>query len=80
MSKKELLKDGLTGLLNPEGEAPAKAPKLKTVCYYIAPELDEKIRYIAYYDRKKIAEVVAEAFKAYIEKWTPAPNPKPRKL
>lgn len=80
MSKKELLADGLGGLLNPDGQTPAKAPKLKTVCYYITPELDEKIRYIAYYDRKKITEVVTEAFNAYIEKWKPAPNPKPRKL
>ncbi len=84
MSKKDIINASLDGLLNKdaqkEQETTAEAPKVKTVCYYISPKLDEDIRYIAYYDRKKINEVVAEAFAQYIKNWKPAPNPKPKKL
>ena len=88
MAKKNALLAGLDGLISQANTTPAvpeakpkRAKKVyKTVCYSINPELDEKIKYIAYYDRKKINAVVSEALAAYIEQWTPAPNEKPRKL
>lgn len=88
MAKKSALTAGLDGLINPQAakvatpeEKPQRVKKAyKTVCYSINPELDEKIKYIAYYDRKKVNAVVSEALAAYIEQWTPAPNEKPRKL
>ena len=88
MAKKSALTAGLDGLINPQAakvatpeEKPQRVKKAyKTVCYSINPELDEKIKYIAYYDRKKVNAVVSEALAAYIEQWTPAPTEKPRKL
>ena len=83
---------GLNGLLNslpaqePQQEqgTPATAKRggktCKIVSYSLTAELDEKMRYIAYYDRKKINAVVIEAFEAYIANWKPAPQEKPKKL
>lgn len=84
---------GLNGLLNPtisaqdtrqDQETPAPGKRggrnFKVVSYSITPELDEKMRYIAYYDRKRINAVVTEAFNAYISNWKPAPQEKPKKL
>lgn len=82
---------GLNGLLN---TVPAQEPKqeqaeptvkrggknCKVVSYSLTAELDEKMRYIAYFDRKKINAVVTEAFEAYIANWNPAPQEKPKKL
>lgn len=51
-----------------QGEEKAKG-KYKTVCYSIPPEVAERIRYIAWYDRKKINAVVAEAFEQYATRW-----------
>lgn len=83
MAKKiDTIAAGLNGLLStpaastPEAQEPEQAPKVKgnykTVCYSIAPELADKIRYIAYWDRKKLNAVVAEALADYIAKWEPA--------
>ncbi len=88
MSKKtNTIAAGLEGLLStpaqPQGEthtaapqvpeqAPKKAGNYTTVCYSIPPEIAEKIRYIAYWDRKKINAVVVEAFTQYAENWKPA--------
>ena len=88
MAKKPALLGGLDDLISQAATTPAdpeakpkRAKKVyKTVCYSITPELDEKIKYIAYYDRKKVNAVVSEALAAYIEQWTPAPTEKPRKL
>lgn len=83
---------GLNGLLNSlpgqdtrqEQETPTTAQRkgktCKVVSYSLPAELDEKMRYIAYFDRKKINAVVSEAFEAYIANWTPAPQEKPKKL
>lgn len=82
--KKTVIADGLNGILNltPDQEQKPKKEKKEyiSVCYSINPELAEKIRYIAYYDRKKINAVVNEAFEQYINSWTPAPQEKPKKL
>ena len=91
MSKKNnIIAGGLNGLLNPNASEPqpvqAQEPETAetktantTVCYSIPVDVAEKIRYIAYYDRKKLGAVVAEALAAYIEAWKPATE-KPKKL
>lgn len=91
MSKKQVA-TGLTGLLNPTPAetqpqtaeaAPAKIKgNYKTVCYSIPPDVAEKIKYIAYYDRKRLNAVVTEAFEQYAERWNQQAHPteKPRKL
>ena len=81
--KNNIITAGLNGLLGP---APASTPDVRqeqaekpakqrgnytTVCYSIPPEIAEKIRYIAYWDRKKINAVVVEAFEQYAAKWKP---------
>lgn len=81
---------GLEGLLAPTPAVLQDAPRqaapertkgnYKTVCYSIAPELAEKMRYIAYWDRKKINAVVSEAFAAYCENWKPSTGGKPKKI
>lgn len=85
--KKNILA-GYDNLLNPTPTAPAaqeQAPtekvrgNYKTVCYSINPDVAEKMRYIARYDRKKLNEVVTEAFAAYIAAWKPT-NEKPLKF
>ena len=90
-SKNNLISGGLNGLLKP---APASTPEAvqeptgepktkgnyKTVCYSIPPELAEKMRYIAYWDRKKLNAVVVEAFSQYVESWKPSTGEKPKKL
>ena len=87
MKKNETIAAGLNGLLTatPQEQQPAQEPaKIKgnyqIVCYSIPPDLAEKIRYIAYYDRRKLNAVVADAFASYIKQWQPAPYEKPRKL
>ena len=53
----------------------------KTVLSFSVDEtLAEKIRYIAYYDRRKLSAVIAEALAQYVGNWKPAPQEKPRKL
>ena len=89
MAKKQIVA-GLSGLLNAAPTAtPAQAPTAeaaeehgrKTVLSFSVDETTaENIRYIAYYDRKKLSAVIAEALAQYIEGWTPAPQEKPRKL
>ena len=87
MKKNEIITGGLNGLLAPTVEPtntdPVKdEPKKKAdavVCYRVPSEVAEKIKYIAYFDRKKIHAVVTEALTAYVEAWKPA-NEKPRKL
>ena len=83
--KKNIIK-GYDSLLNPtpiaaQEQAPVERVKgnYKTVCYSINPDVAEKMRYIARYDRKKLNEVVTEAFAAYIEQWEPTKE-KPIKL
>ena len=91
MTKKiDTIAAGLNGLLStpaastPEVQEPEQAPKVKgnykTVCYSIAPELADKIRYIAYWDRKKLNAVVSEALAAYCDSWKPSTGEKPKKF
>jgi len=81
MNKKQIA-GGLNGLISsataPIQEQPAKveapqeqAPKTpsKTVCYALPVDVIEGIKYIAYYDRKKLNAVVTEAFAEYIARW-----------
>ena len=89
MAKKEIAA-GLSGLLNP---TPAQGTNKKesndteertgrkiVLSFSIDETTAEKIRYIAYYDRKTQSAVIAEALAAYIAQWKPAPQEKPRKL
>ncbi len=94
MSKKtNTITAGLNGLLSapaqPQGTTPTAAPQkteqapkqkgnYKTVCYSTPPELADKIRYIAYWDRKKLNAVVVEAFQQYADNWKPATGEKPK--
>lgn len=94
--KNNIIAGGLQGLLAPaaatvtpqdpgqQEQAPKRVKRekgdYKTVCYSIPPELAEKIRYIAYWDRKKLNAVVVEAFTAYCEQWKPATGEKPKKF
>lgn len=41
----------------------------KSICYSLDKNLAEKMKYIAFYDRKPINAVVEEAFADYIRKW-----------
>lgn len=41
----------------------------KAVCYTLPQDLIQDIRYIAYYDRKKINEVIIEALEDYKSHW-----------
>lgn len=89
MAKKQI-SAGIGGLL--ANAKPAKAPTTTeaeaveeqgrkiVVSFSIDEHLAENIRYIAYYDRKKLSNVIAEAVAQYIERWTPAPQEKPRKF
>ena len=88
MAKKQI-SAGLSGLLNNHATAQAQAAEGaaegekvgKTVLSFSVDETTaENIRYIAYYDRRKLSAVIAEALAEYIERWTPAPQEKPRKL
>lgn len=85
MAKKEI-QAGLSGLLNvqPAQGIPARETEetgRKTVLSFSIDETTaENIRYIAYYDRRKLSAVIAEALAQYIANWTPAPQEKPRKL
>ena len=89
--KNSIIEAGLNGLLAPASapvqpqEQPTQEPEkikgnYKTVCYSISPDLAEKIRYIAYWDRKKLNAVVSEALTAYCEAWKPSTGEKPKKL
>lgn len=87
MAKKDYAA-GLDGLLKAPA-APAQDPTTdateehgrKTVISFSIDETTaEKIRYIAYYDRRKLSAVIAEALAQYIDRWAPAPQEKPRKL
>lgn len=83
MKKNGNIKAGLEALLTPadtkketaeagaQTSTPAKngRSERKIVCYSIDTELADKIRYIAWYDRKKINEVVEEAFMKYVNDW-----------
>ena len=96
MKKNDIINGGLEALLaapkasTPQGAAAnqgaADAPgekikgNYKTVCYSIPPDIADKMRYIARFDRKKLNAVVVEAFAAYINNWTPAPEEQPQKL
>ncbi len=82
--KKTQIAGGLNGLLAPTTNAATSKPQIpttepeqvkgnyKTVCYSIPPEVAEKIKDIAYWDRKKINAVVVEAFTEYAAKWDKA--------
>lgn len=88
--KNNIIEAGLNGLLTPTAQTPgpqdpAQEPEkvkgnYKTVCYSISPELADKIRYIAYWDRKKLNAVVTEALTAYCDAWKPATGEKPKKF
>lgn len=81
--KKAQIAGGLNGLLAPATAVDPKTPtttntpervrgNYKPVCYSIPPEVADKIRDIAYWDRKKINAVVVEAFTEYAAKWDKA--------
>lgn len=82
MDKKKIA-GGLNGLIQsgtaptqehktPTPEAPkeqaAKTPT-KTVCYSLPVDVVEGVKYIAYYDRRKLNAVVTEALAEYIDRW-----------
>ena len=80
MAKKNtIIAAGLNGLLAGPTSTPEAAQETeqaektkgnyKTVCYSIPPDLAERIRFIAYWDRKKINAVVVEAFQQYADNW-----------
>lgn len=75
--KKDTIKAGLDGLLQVPKQSvnkPQEEPKkraYKTVCYSIDPELIDRMAYVAHWDRKKIGEVVEEAFIKYLNDWEP---------
>lgn len=86
MAKKQIA-EGLSGLLNTPAPAqepvntPTEGTGRKTVLSFSIDETTaEKIKYIAYYDRRHLSAVITEAIAEYIAKWTPAPQEKPRKL
>ena len=90
MAKKPI-SGGMVGLFNaataPVQEPTPNAPTTeadrtnKTVLSFSVDEtLAEKIRYIAYYDRRKLSAVIADALAQYVGNWKPAPQEKPRKL
>lgn len=81
MDKKKIA-GGLNGLIQsgtaPTQEQPVKveAPQeqaakvpTKAVCYGLPVDVIEGVRYIAYYDRRKLNAVVAEALAEYIDRW-----------
>ncbi len=88
MSKRiETISAGLEGLLSTNQTAAAveqaaqePKPKYKTVCYSISPDLADRIKEIAFWDRKKVNAVVTEAFRAYCDTWKPATKDKPAKF
>ena len=53
----------------------------RTVCYSLPSEVIDGIKYIAYFDRRKLNAVVTEAFAQYIERWNNAEHKieKPKK-
>lgn len=61
---------GTTG--TPTGKPEKIRGNYKSVCYSIPPAVAEKIKYIAYWDRRKINAVVAEALERYAAAWKPA--------
>jgi hypothetical protein len=87
MAKKQIVA-GLNALVNTaNNNTPAQEPTeatvkgdKKVVSFSVGSETDEKLRYIAYYDRKTISAVINEALDAYFKTWTPAPQERPRKL
>lgn len=75
MSKKQI-SEGLNGLLKaPTQETPTQgataavhAPT-RQVTYNLRAEILEKVRYIAFMDRKKNNGVVSEALEQYVTQW-----------
>ena len=74
--KKQQIAGGLNGLLQaattPEQLTPNPAPSTRPVTYNLTAEVLEKIRYIAFMDRKAKNAVVAEALAQYAEQWEQA--------
>lgn len=62
--------------LTPKGRK--KTDKGKIVCYNLNSDLVEKIKKIAYYERKKINEVITEALEAHIANWVPKVEEPPK--
>lgn len=80
--KKDVISAGYAGLVSQPTQTPAEQPEqaaksYKTVCYSISPEIAEKMKQIARFDRKRLNAVVTEAFAAYIEKWKPTTEKAP---
>ena len=88
MSKKQIAA-GINGLLNtaptttqkPEANTNEERRPNRTVCYSLPSEVIDGIKYIAYFDRRKLNAVVTEAFAQYIERWNNAEHKieKPKK-
>lgn len=74
MAKKEL-QQGLAGLLTPTQEqAQPKEQKqekkqTKTACYNLPVELLDKLREVAYIDRRNVSAIVAIALEEYFTRW-----------
>lgn len=73
MDKKNL-KKGLSGMLEltastEEQEQNTEKPANKTACYSLPVELLEKLREVAFYDKRKINAVVTIALQRYFDEW-----------
>lgn len=88
MAKKQIAA-GLSGLMNtatpqeqaaPDTTATESNGRKTVLSFSVDEQLAENIRYIAYYDRRKISAVIAEALERYVKEWTPATQEKPRKF
>lgn len=79
--KNETIAAGLNGLLAPTTSTPEESKQeFKTVCYYLPADIIERMRQVAYWDRKKINNVVVEAFTAYLDAWVPVEKKMPKKI
>ena len=88
MSKKQIAA-GINGLLNtaptttqePEANTHEERRPNRTVCYSLQSQVIDGMKYIAYFDRRKLNAVVTEAFAQYIERWNNAEHKieKPKK-
>ena len=63
-----------------EAKPQTPARSYKTVCYSLPVDLAEKVRNIAYWDRKKLNAVVSEALAEYCARWKPSADAAPENL
>ena len=67
---------GLNGLLAPSpaqmnGQADAMQANrtYKATCFSLPTDVTEEMRFIAWFDRRKLNAVITEAFEQYAERW-----------